>query len=247
MAFLADTAATDAIFGRHSAKRRREPRPIDTDWLVLKGLTAAVEAMVPRIARPGGVALDFGCGSRPYASLFQDAGMTYVGADFSGGDVTIDAAGHIGAPDASCDLVLSFQVLEHVRDLTTYFAEARRVLRPGGRLLLSTHGSWLYHPHPEDHRRWTREGLVAEMADHGFVTSDCVPVVGPLAWTTILRLTGAAYALRKIPAVGGAVAAALAVVMNARAVVEDAVTPAWITRENACVYVTLSAPAEPRG
>ena len=32
--------------------------------------------------------------------------------------------------------------------------------------------------------------------------------------------------------------------MNARAWLEDALTPASITRDNACVYVTLSRPAD---
>ena len=71
-------------------------------------------------------------------------------------------------------------------------------------------------------------------------------MVGPLAWTTILRLTCAAYALRKIPMIGSALAAALAIVMNLRAAIEDAVTPDWVTRDNACVYVTVSERMESR-
>lgn len=39
-------------------------------------------------------------------------------------------------PDASLDLVTSFHVLEHLRDLKGALAEAARVLRPGGRLLI---------------------------------------------------------------------------------------------------------------
>ena len=60
--------------------------------------------------------------------------------------------------------VLSAQVLEHVADLDAYCAEIRRLLREDGTLLLSTHGNWLYHPHPEDHRRWTRTGLALDLA-----------------------------------------------------------------------------------
>jgi SAM-dependent methyltransferase len=179
----------------------------------------------------------------PYRPLFEAAGCRYLGADFDGTpDVAIAPDGRIDVADASADLVVSFQVLEHVRDLGAYFAEIRRVLKPDGRLLLSTHGTWLYHPHPEDHRRWTREGLIAEMAGYGFAVSDCAAVVGPLAWTTVLRLTGFAYVLKRAPAVGGAAAAVLAAVMNARAWLEDALTPADITRDNACVYITRSHP-----
>ena len=223
--------------------RRLSPRVIDTDWLVLRDLRAAITALASRVARKGTTALDFGCGSKPYEAIFTAAGVRYVGADFDdGGDLTIDAAGQLHAQDQSADLVLSFQVLEHVRDLHTYFLEARRVLREDGLLLLSTHGTWLFHPHPEDHRRWTRQGLCAEIAGYDFEVLDCVPVVGPLAWTTIVRLTCACYALRLIPVVGSALGHLLALVMNTRAWLEDMITPHWVKNDNACVYLVLARP-----
>ena len=198
--------------------RRRNPRIIDSDWLVMRGLSRAIDQFAARFGGPGRIAVDFGCGTMPYRPVFTAVGCDYRGADLDpSADIRIDETGHMDAPDASVDLLLSFQVLEHVRDLTTYFAEARRLLRPDGRMILSTHGVWLYHPHPEDHRRWTREGLVNEIESHGFTVTDCVPVVGPLGWTTVLRLTGFAYVLKKIPLLGGVLAACLSLVMNARA------------------------------
>ncbi len=41
-------------------------------------------------------------------------------------------------PDSSHDLVLCAETLEHVRDVQLLLSEARRVLRPGGRLGLTT-------------------------------------------------------------------------------------------------------------
>ena len=225
--------------------RRLNPRPFDTDWLVLKALQHAIAARIPAIVRNGTQALDFGCGSKPYETLFTAKGVRYLGADFDGDpDIAIDSLGHLHAPDNSCDLLLSFQVLEHVRDLQTYFSEARRVLRPDGAMLLSTHGTWFYHPHPEDHRRWTREGLIGDIAANGFEVTDCVPILGPLAWTTLIRLTCAYYALRRIPLIGRPVGAALALVMNLRARVEEALTPAWVTRDNACIYLVTARPVK---
>jgi SAM-dependent methyltransferase len=231
--------------------RRLNPRMIDSDWLVMRGMAREIRRLAAELSAPGAVVVDFGCGNMPYRPLFEAAGCRYLGADFAAGpegapDLSISPDGRIDAADASADVVVSFQVLEHVRDLSRYFAEVRRVLKPDGRLLLSTHGTWLYHPHPEDHRRWTREGLIAEMEGFGFSVTGCEPVVGPLAWTTVLRLTGFCFVLKRIPAVGPLAAAALAAVMNARAFVEDALTPADITRDNACVYVTLSHPVTPR-
>jgi SAM-dependent methyltransferase len=222
-------------------RRRLQPRLWDTDWLVLRGMRRAIGKLADRIASPGKLALDFGCGAKPYAELFTARGVAYVGADLGNADdVQIRADGTLAAADQSADLVVSFQVLEHVRDIDTYLNEARRVLRDDGLLLLSTHGTWLYHPHPEDHRRWTREGLIAELEQRHFEVTDCIAVVGPLAWTTTVRLTCIAAALRRLPLIGKSLAGAIAVLMNAKASAEDWITPAWVTKDNACVYVTLS-------
>ena len=61
--------------------------------------------------------------------------------------------------DASFDVVLSDQVLEHVVDPFRCIAEARRVLRPGG---LQIHTTCLINPihgAPDDYWRFTPEGL----------------------------------------------------------------------------------------
>lgn len=233
--------SSQVLTGPKEARRRLWPRVWDTDWLVLRGMRREIDRISAMIAAPGVSVLDFGCGSEPYAPLFTRRGARYAGADFGGGaDLRVLEDGRLDAPDESFDIVVSFQVLEHVRDLDTYFAEARRVLRPGGRLLLSTHGTWFYHPQPEDHRRWTRQGLTGELAAHGFEPVECSPVVGPLAYTTVLRITMLAYVLRSLPLAGRPVARFLTVLANARARLEDAVTPASVTQDNACTYVTLS-------
>jgi SAM-dependent methyltransferase len=229
-----------------SPLRRLNPRIIDSDWLVLRQMRAAIEQIASSVGKPGKTAIDFGCGSQPYRPIFDALGVVYRGADLGGADIVIRDTGQVEAQSSSADLVLSFQVLEHVRDVGLYLSEARRIVRDDGWLILSTHGNWLYHPHPEDHRRWTRQGLLSELELYGFETTECIPVLGPLAWATVLRLILGYQVCRRIPIVGQALAHLLALGMNARGYIENRITPDWVLRDNACVYVTLSRVARPR-
>jgi SAM-dependent methyltransferase len=205
-----------------------------------------IERLAAAVAKPGTKVIDYGCGDRPYEPVFAALGASYSGADLGGtAEIEVGPDGRLGAADGAYDVVFSSQVLEHVRDLDTYFAEARRVLTADGQLLLSTHGSWFYHPQPEDHRRWTRQGLIAELAAHGFEVTECRPVVGPLAYTTILRITMIAFILRRVPIIGPILARFLTVLANVQARLEEAITPSGVVRDNACVYVTLSRKVRP--
>jgi len=221
-------------------RRRLHPRITDSDWLVLRKMRPAIEAMAVRVAEAQKVVIDLGCGAQPYRTTFEAHGFDYRGADLGGADLPIDKSGRVDASDASADVILSVQVLEHVANVDIYLSEALRLLRPGGWMILSTHGTWLYHPHPEDHRRWTRTGLISELGRHGFETTVCIPILGPLAWTTLVRLTCIYQSCLRLPLLGGALARAIALVMNMRGLLEDALTPAWVREDNACVYVTLS-------
>ena len=118
---------------------------------------------------PGDRVLDNGCAEMQYRDLIAP-GVEVVGADLPGNpvaDVEIRPDGTLPLEDASFDAVLSTQVLEHVADPALYLSECARVLRPGGRLLLSTHGIMIYHPDPVDYWRWTWAGLERIVAEAG--------------------------------------------------------------------------------
>lgn len=124
--------------------------------------------------------LDFGCADQPYRAEIP-ASVRYDGADLPGNpqaSVTLNPDGTLPVPDASYDVVLSTQVLEHVDDPRSYLAECHRVLRPGGRLLLSTHGHMIYHPDPDDFWRWTGPGLRREVERAGLTVATLTGVVG---------------------------------------------------------------------
>jgi SAM-dependent methyltransferase len=222
--------------------RRATPRFWHPDWLVLRDMARVLHGFIadPALAVRGARMLDYGCGTRPYEPWFAAAGAQYRGADIdTAHEVRIRQDGTLECADGEYDVVASFQVLEHVWNLAAYLGEARRVLKPDGRLLLSTHGVWLYHPHPGDYRRWTAEGLQREVESHGFRMQRIEPVVGPLAWTTVFRSIGVAHALKRVPLAGPPLTAAAAMLYNARAWLEDRITPSAITAVNACTYIAL--------
>ena len=72
----------------------------------------------------------------------------------------IVADGHdLPFPDGEFGFVLSTEMLEHVKDPKRVAAELMRVLRPNGRLLLTTRFVYPVHDSPHDYWRFTRYGL----------------------------------------------------------------------------------------
>ncbi|WP_246152920.1 class I SAM-dependent methyltransferase [Oryzomonas rubra] len=151
--------------------RRLYPRLFDCDYLHLSTLREAVR---PFATQCRGQLLDYGCGSKPYRELFTHT-TSYTGADFEvydRHDMMLGADGRLPCDDESFDAITSFQVLEHVKIPSFFLAECCRVLRPGGLILLTTHGMWPYHPgpHNDDFFRWTASGLEILMCENSFTT-----------------------------------------------------------------------------
>jgi SAM-dependent methyltransferase len=147
----------------------------------IRRLPAGIRALVPALQLdPNGRLLDYGCADIPYRDMFPST-VEYVGADLPGNPhatLTLNPDGTVPAEDGSFDAVFSTQVLEHVQDPQLYLSECYRVLRPGGRLLLSTHGIFMYHPDPMDLWRWTCEGLRLQVEGPGFEVERFEGVIG---------------------------------------------------------------------
>src|SRR5713101_4469562 len=116
---------------------RLDPRRRSVQYAVRKPLLDWLGAQDVRGLR----VLDVGCGDRPYEGLLSGA-AEIVGFDVPG-NPHADLHGSIDAipvEDASFDVVLCLQVLEHVPDPEAAVRELRRVVKKDGLVLATTHG-----------------------------------------------------------------------------------------------------------
>ena len=78
------------------------------------------------------------------------------------------SAENIPLPDASVDVFILCEVLEHAAKPEALLAEAHRILRCGGTGLLTMPFLVQVHADPEDYQRWTRFKLCRVLEETGF-------------------------------------------------------------------------------
>ncbi len=102
------------------------------------------------LIRDGLACLELGCGIGNIAAFLQEQGVSMIASDIS--QTAIDhaqkahpeidfrqhSAESLPYEDQCFDLVMSFDVLEHLSDVEQHLCEVRRVLKPGGSYLLQT-------------------------------------------------------------------------------------------------------------
>lgn len=117
--------------------------------------------------------LDLGCGSQPYRRYYASRCDEAIAADYSVRsriDVRLSATA-LPFRDATFDVILLSEVLEHVDEPGQAISEIARVLKPGGRLLLTVPFNYMQHEIPFDHSRFTQFGLSALLRQHGLHVS----------------------------------------------------------------------------
>ena len=164
----------------------RDPSYGDTNYAVRGPLVRWLRAEARRDGEARRI-LDVGCGVKPYEPLFRPY-ASYVGVDVGNPAADLEgAAEDLPVGDASFDLVLCTQTLEHCADPARAVRELRRVVAPGGRVLASTHGVQVYHPAPEDLWRWTHAGLERLFKENGdWRAVDVQPASGTTACVAML-------------------------------------------------------------
>lgn len=126
-----------------------------------------------------GRVLDIGCGNCPFRHLLDPQNTQYQGIDvkvasnfgYNNPDVVYYDGKTIPFADESFDAVLCTEVLEHVPDPVPFIAELRRVLKSGGRAVVTLPWSARFHYQPHDYHRYTPSMLTHLFADftHCFI------------------------------------------------------------------------------
>ena len=174
---------------------------VDPDEGPKRRLALDVIRTLPRPVR----LLDYGCGNGRFTAFFHQTGCEAIGTDVSQTAIALNRqeyphlsfsamTGTYACPydDQSFDAVFCSEVIEHVYDGAALLTECRRLLRPGGLVLLTTphHGrlknvltglfSFEKHFDPFDRhiRFWTRNGLARACQASGLV---------PVRWDYIGR------------------------------------------------------------
>jgi SAM-dependent methyltransferase len=148
-------------------------------WLIHHQVIAALDRAR---AHAHGVLLDVGCGSRPFEPRFRGHVTRYLGTDLASSiyydgvrpDV-FSRAEALPVRDATVDTVLGLSMMDHIAEPARVLAEARRVLRPGGTLILEFPQLVPHHDDP-DYFRYTRTGVRWLLERSGFEPIEIIPV-----------------------------------------------------------------------
>lgn len=145
---------------------------INPFYLTRSALNKELKKIAPSIH---GNLLDFGCGSKPYSELFVNV-SEYIGVDLQNDahdhtneDVDVFYDGKkIPFENESFQNVFSSEVFEHVPNISDSISEIYRVLKPNGKLLLTTPFSFPEHEMPFDFRRLSHNGIIQLLEENGF-------------------------------------------------------------------------------
>ena len=122
-----------------------DPRGV---FAMLHWLAVTRASFVPVAPRRGSVLLDVACGGGLLAPHVDGKGYRHIGLDMSSSALRVAArkritvlqgdAARLPFGDATVDVVVAGEALEHVTDLAAVVAELCRVLRPGGLFVADT-------------------------------------------------------------------------------------------------------------
>ena len=140
-------------------------------FLIRSELFRNISKFAPQLK---GRMMDFGCGLKPYADLFTVD--EYIGVDYQAEgetyhqekvDVFYDGK-TLPFPDNHFDSIFSSEVFEHIFNLPEIIQELKRVLKPGGKILITCPFSFGEHEVPSDYARYTSFAVKHMFTSNGF-------------------------------------------------------------------------------
>ena len=146
-----------------------------------------------------GILVDIGCGQKPYRPIFASYISQHIGVDLAEArekGAIIDVVGtayETNLEDASCDVILCTEVLEHLEAPLCAVREMHRILKPGGKVILTTPFFWHIHEAPRDFYRYTKYGLCYLFDEENFEILEVNPISGYIVTFTQLSI----YYLRR--------------------------------------------------
>jgi ubiquinone/menaquinone biosynthesis C-methylase UbiE len=184
-----------------------------------------------RVSLKNKVVLDFGCGNGVQTCEFLNRGCKIMAIDIAFGDLLILAdhlrrqqidgiipvqydGSHLPVATSTVDLVVSFDVLEHVPDESAALHEIHRVLKPGGEIVFSVpNKGWIFETHgaylpllpwnrvpffswlpPAIHRKWAKariyrkRDIVQLLRAHSFEVLSAQYITAPMDVVKNLKL-----------------------------------------------------------
>ena len=155
-------------------------------------LYRALRAAAERHAR--GRLLDAGAGRMAYRRMLEEFCASYESLDIAGTPGRLDHVADLqrtGLPDAQYDSVSCAQVLHSLPEPEQALHEIARLLKPGGKVILSVpHLVWL-HNEPHDYWRFTGHGLRHLIAKAGLRPVSIEPVGGLICFLAYAPSTAA--------------------------------------------------------
>lgn len=124
--------------------------PVDLGQGYYRHKTKAKIIAFDAVGQGPGKALDMGCGDGFWSDELKKKKWNVVSVDgFDGrypGMIKVNAEERLPFNDNEFDLVWMSEVLEHIQNAAGVVAEMRRILKPGGKIVLTTPNSsfWIY-------------------------------------------------------------------------------------------------------
>jgi SAM-dependent methyltransferase len=185
-----------SINGNNNSEYKRLTKPYD-EYLIENGISPSEIAKMDSLRYSifslthkfikeylNGTVLDLGAGNDYLKKEFLNLSDFWISLDYNIRSNTIDVQGDgqfLPFPENLFDTIVSIDVLEHIPDPDKLVSELYRVLKPGGKIILSTPFFFWHHEEPFDFFRFSRYGIRTIFEKNNFKVLQVEPIAGVLS------------------------------------------------------------------